>query len=92
MDLKEYIGHALSIAGILISIATAIWATMQMRRSVGITFSLDIRRNIERLERNKQKFRETVPEAYKEFFDVQSELETVDKKLQEIFKLRKDPH
>ena len=88
MDLNVVIGHTMSAAGIGVSIGIAIWSTRQLRRSVGVTLSLDIRRNIERLERNKEKFKQRSPEAYSEFFDVQGELETVDAKLKTIFKLK----
>lgn len=88
MDLNT-VSLIVSILGIIVSVGATLWSTFQLRRSVGIAFSMDVRRNIERLERNKENFKQTEPSAYRELFDVQSELETIDSKLTEIFKLTK---
>lgn len=90
MDLNS-ISLWVSISGILVSVGIAVWSTIQLRRSVGIAFSLDVRRcieRIERIERIKDKFKLNAPDAYQELFDVQGELETIDSKLTAIFKLK----
>jgi hypothetical protein len=88
MDLNT-VSLIVSILGIVVSVGTTLWSTIQLRRSVGVAFSLDVRRNIERLERNKEKFKQSTPDAYRELYDVQGELETIDSKLTKIFSLKK---
>ena len=76
-----------SIASIL-SIAFAFYSILQLRHGIKTSFTLDIRRLINRIERNKEQFKQITPEAYRELFDVQDELETISKKLLAMFWLK----
>ena len=67
------------------SVFVAIYSIFQLRHGVKTSFTLDIRRLINRIERNKEHFQQTNPAAYKELFDIQDELETISKKFLAMF-------
>jgi len=73
----------------IIGLALAWNQTFQIKRAVRACFGLDIRRLIERIEKNKDRFKTSDEAAYSELWDVQHELETVDKKLQEVFAVKR---
>ena len=80
----------ISIAGIVISLYIAVWSNNRLRKTVELTLDIDVRKTIERLERNKEHFKTIDPAAYKELFDVQEELESMSFKLRKVFGL--PPH
>jgi hypothetical protein len=72
----------------IVSILIALYSIYQLRHGVKTSFTLDIRRLINRIERNKGTFHQTDPAAYKELFDIQDELETVSKKFLSMFNMK----
>ncbi len=78
---------SLVVSGISIIATVFIYfrSVVQLRRAIGLAFDMDVRRLINRIERNKEQFRENNPAAYKELFDVQDELETISKKFLTMF-------
>lgn len=89
MKVMDYLNIFFTIAG-LASIAGALLAWCQTRklaRAIRTSFLLDIRRLIDRIERNKAAF-QGLETAYKELFDVQHELETINAKFLELFPIK----
>jgi hypothetical protein len=78
-----------SIVGTFLTVLIYRRSVVQLRDAVRIAFEIDVRKTINRIERNKEKFKEGVPEAYKELFDVQDELETMSKKFLAMFHAEK---
>ncbi len=78
-----------SIIGIVVSVGTFLWSTFLLRNGVRIAFQIDVRKTISRIERNKEKFKQSNPAAYKELLDVQDELEAMSKKFLAMFGLEK---
>jgi hypothetical protein len=76
-----------SIASILGTVVT-VYSVFRLRNAVKTSFTLDMRRLINRIERNKEPFNQTVPAAYRELFDVQDELETISKKFLAMFNIK----
>ena len=81
----NYISFIVSIAGIIITVSFFFLQSFQLWKAVKITFEMDVRKLIDRIERNKKDFKESEPKAYKEFFDIQEELETISRKFLKIF-------
>ena len=72
----------------LIGIPIALYSIIQLRHGIKISFTMDVRRLINRIERNKDFFKDNNPEAYKELFDIQDELETISKKFLAMFNIK----
>lgn len=87
MDLTT-IGLAVSIIGVVITVGLFVLSTLQLRHGIKTAFDMDIRKTIDRIERNKEKFKQSAPEAYEELFDIQDELETISKKFLAMFKTK----
>lgn len=87
MDLTT-ISLAVSIIGVVITVVLFILSTLQLRHGVKTAFDIDIRKAINRIERNKERFKQSAPEAYRELFDIQDELETMSKKFLAMFKIK----
>lgn len=68
-----------------ISIPLAFYSIFQLRHGIKVSFTLDVRRLINRIERNKEVFKNNNPELYKELFDIQDELETISNKFLAMF-------
>jgi hypothetical protein len=88
MDLN-ILSLVVSIAGIGITVVAFLWSTFQLRNSLRIAFQIDVRKTITRIERNKEKFKQSDPEAYKELLDVQEELEAMSRKFLTMFGIEK---
>jgi len=88
MDLNT-LSLIVSIAGIIVTVAAFIWSTLQLRNGVKIAFQIDVRKTINRIERNKEKFKQSDPEAYKELFDIQDELEAMSQKFLSMFGVKR---
>ncbi len=88
MDLNT-ISLLVSIVGIFVSVGLFFLSTIQIQNSVRTAFDIDVRKTINRIERNKERFKKSNPEAYKELFDIQEELEAMSKKFLAMFRIKK---
>lgn len=78
----------ISIVSLIVSfigIPLALYSIFQLRHGIKVSFTMDVRRLINRIERNKEVFKNNNPEVYKELFDIQDELETISKKFMAMF-------
>lgn len=80
--------NVLSFSVSIIGIFIALYSIYQLRHAIKVGFTMDIRRLINRIERNKESFKQTSPQAYKELFDIQDELETITKKFLSMFSMK----
>ncbi len=83
------VGAIVSIGGIMVSVRIFLLSTRQLRNGIRTAFQMDVRKTINRIGRNKEKFKQSDPEAYKELFDIQDELETMSQKFLAMFGIKK---
>ena len=76
-----------SIASIICAVV-AVYSVFQLRHGVQRSFTLDMTRLINRIERNREPFKQTNPAAYKELFDFEDGLETTSKKFLSVFNFK----
>jgi hypothetical protein len=82
-----YLNIFFTVAGIasIFTVAYGFYQDRRLKKGVRLAFLIDLRRLIERLERNKERFKATAEGAYNELWDVQHELEAIDSKLHTVF-------
>lgn len=88
MDWLNILGFIVNIVGIVLTIVIYFRSVVQLRNAVKTAFQIDIRTMINRIERNKDKFKRGSPEAYKELHDIQDELESLSKKFLTMFEIK----
>ena len=88
LSVLNVIGFIITGVSLLATIYFYYRSVMQLRKAVKTVFERDIRRIINRIERNKERFKESVPPAYQELFDIQDELEVISKKFPEMFEIK----
>jgi L-lysine 2,3-aminomutase len=88
LSVLNVIGFIITGVSLLATIHFYYRSLAQLRKAVKTVFEKDIRRIISRIERNKEQFKETVPPAYQELFDIQDELEVISKKFPEMFEIK----
>jgi hypothetical protein len=84
--MKEYFSLVAGIASIL-GLAVALYQTHRVVKAIKVCFLLDIRRMVERIEHNKERFKTSDEQAYNELRDVQHDLETLDRKFRKQFSI-----
>ncbi len=95
MNFKEYaidlnkLSLIVSIVGIVITVVTYTLSTLQLRNGVKTAFQIDVEKTINRIERNKEKYKHSKPEVYQELFDIQEELSAMSRKFLTMFGIKK---
>lgn len=88
LSVLNVIGFILTGISLLITIYFYYSSVKKLRKAVKTVFERDIRRIINRIERNKEQFKAIESLAYQELFDIQDELEVISKKFPEIFEIK----
>lgn len=84
----DWLGWLINLVALGVTIYLYYRSSVQLRRAVRTVFERDLRKTINRIERNKEQFKDSVPTAYKELFDIQDELEVFSKKFPEMFEIK----
>lgn len=84
----DVVSTIFSAGGILVAIAIFLITNRRLQRIVKEVLEKDIRKTIDRIERNKEPFKTSNKAAYDVLFDLQHELEVISSKIKTVFKLK----